>query len=91
MMDLINGSQEFYEVLNEFPVIKGKLKALRVDVKDLQEGQSIEEYFRMKSYSADEIDLLIRKFNSEVKQLLKKGEVNLPQVEQIAEIAEEEE
>lgn len=71
MTQIIESSHEFYEVLNEFPILKDKLESLDLDVKDLREGLTIQEYFISKSYTQDEIALLLRKFNSEVKQLLK--------------------
>lgn len=73
MATLIDATQEFYEVLNEFPVLKDKLRDLHLNISDLKEGLSIEEYFKNKSYSEDEIALLIRKFNFEIKTFLKNG------------------
>jgi hypothetical protein len=74
MATLIDASQEFYEVLNEFPVLKDKLRELHLSDSDIKEGLSIEDYFKNKSYSEDEISLLVRKFNFEIKAFLKNAQ-----------------
>jgi hypothetical protein len=74
MATLIDASQEFYEVLNEFPVLKDKLRELHLNSSDIKEGLSIEDYFKNKSYTEDEISLLVRKFNFEIKSFLKNSQ-----------------
>lgn len=74
MSSLINHNLEFYEVLNAFPILKEKLKKLSFNLSDLKEGESICEYFGKKSYSQDEIDIVVRKLNSEINYYLRNGD-----------------
>lgn len=73
MESLINQDLEFFEVLNAFPCLKEKLQDSKFDLKDLKEGKTIHDYFSQKSYSEEEIDLLVRSLNQDVKHFLKNG------------------
>jgi len=94
MGNLINPNLEFIEVLNAFPCLKEKLSRSNFDLRDLKEGKTIYDYFSQKFYSEDEIDLLVKKLNNDVKYFLKKGNMptmNLQDEKIVLQMEEEEE
>ncbi|MFW6285845.1 MAG: hypothetical protein ACOC16_01590 [Nanoarchaeota archaeon] len=72
---LIYEDLELYEVLNAFPVLKESFEKLGLDISNLNEGETIYNYFKRLSFGDDEIDILVKKINYEIKHYLKNGEV----------------
>ena len=71
----IESNYELFEVLNAFPVLKRSLERLDFKVSDIPEGISVHDYFKEKHLTEDEIDLMLRKFNNEVKLHFKEKHV----------------
>ena len=74
-MDTIFGPHhEFVEILNAFPVLKERLEELHINVSEIKEGETVLDYFLRKSYSDAEIEIFIKKINTDLNYYLKKGE-----------------
>ena len=73
MTDYFNIDFEFYEVLNEFPVLKNSLKSLDFSVSEVKEGESVHDFFEKNSLSEEEIDLIVRRLNRDLTQFMKTG------------------
>jgi hypothetical protein len=90
----INSFDEFYEVLNAFPILKDRLERYNFDLSNVKEGESVIDFFSKKGLSEDEFDLFLKKLNYDIKIYLKKG--NFPKTElkkevEVLVISEEEE
>lgn len=73
MGQLIEPEHEFCEILNAFPILKERVEIL-FNIDNIKDGISIKDYFLKKDYSENEIDLIIKKLNTDIKYFLKKGE-----------------
>lgn len=67
----VGGDHELLEVLNAFPFLEDKSEVLSHIESDIESGETIYDYFIRKDYSEDEIEVLIRKINVEIKSFLK--------------------
>ncbi len=54
---------EFKDVLNTFPVLKETLDELDINLEDIHDGETMDNYFSRKSLSQEEVDVIIRKMN----------------------------
>lgn len=73
MDSLISPHIEFCEILNAFPALGERLEMLNFDVSDLKDGETVFNYLKERNYTDDEIDLLVKRLNSDIKYFLKKG------------------
>lgn len=81
MPTYIEHDYDFYEVINEFPIVREKLEGLDFDLDDIKEGESVAEYLIRKSHNEQEVDLIIRRLNRDVNLFLKKDEPNVIETE----------
>lgn len=73
MVFTIEPSFELSEVLNEFPVLRKSLSKLDFHVEEVVEGESIQDFFEKKDLEEEEISLLVRILNRDVKSFLKRS------------------
>lgn len=73
MGQLIEPEHEFCEILNAFPNLKERVEIL-FNIENIKDGISIHDYFFKKDYSENEIDLIVKKLNTDIKYFLKKGQ-----------------
>jgi len=72
MEEIIKQDLEFYEILNSFPILKTKLKENHFQLKNIEEGITIKEYFSSKHNLEEyEISIIIKKLNKEIQEFLK--------------------
>lgn len=74
MGSLINPHLEFCEIINAFPVLEQRLEMLNFDISDMNDGETVYDYLKNHNYTEDEIDLLVKRLNSDLNYFLKKGD-----------------
>ncbi len=72
---VIDPRLELVEILNAFPVLEEMLKKSNFNLSDIEDGVTFYDYFAQKNMSDDEIYLLIKKLNNDIKCFLKKGKL----------------
>ncbi len=76
MVEHINLNHELYEVLNAFPCLKDVIESMGIDLTNLNEGFTVNDFFSQKGYEESEIEHILKKLNYEVNNFLKTGEIN---------------
>ena len=71
----ITADLEFYEVLNEFPIVEEILSRLDVKLSNVIEGESVTDFFSKCGFNGEEFDWMLKKLNSEVTYFLKFGAI----------------
>lgn len=69
----IDPNLEIYEVLNAFPVLENTLQEFDINPKDIQEGETVEEFLNKLVRSEEEKKILLRRMNTELNYFFKKG------------------
>ncbi len=70
---LISTEHEFIEVLNAFPILRRNLEKMNFETEVVDEGLSVHDFFEKKHLSEEEIDIMVKKLNSDVKCYLRRG------------------
>lgn len=83
MVKYIEAHVDFYEIVNQFPVLREKLVELDFRA-EIKEGESAVDYFERNALSMQETDFLITRLNRELKSFLKnKQEAVAPPVQMV--------
>ena len=59
----LSQNYEFNDVLRTFPILKKTLDDLDINLGDIREGETIDNYFSRKSLSQEEVEIILRKLN----------------------------
>ena len=73
MTDYIESDFEFFEVLNEFPILKDYLRDLHFNLSNVIEGETVRDYFEKNHMSEREIEIIVKRLNRDLTLFIKKG------------------
>lgn len=95
VVNYIKPHVDFFEVVNEFPILKEKLCDLQFRVSDIKEGETVTDFFTRNSLSNEEVNFIITKLNRELNNFMKQTDtkpvVEVKVVEEIEIVKTEEE
>ena len=67
MVQYINGSQEFYELVNMYPVIKKVLERFHFGFNRIKQGETVHDFFQKNCMTQDETNMILSRLNREIK------------------------
>ncbi len=77
---------EFFDVVSAFPALKEVLEKQQIDVSNIEEGVTIYEYLKNQAMSEKEIEVFIKKLNTDLNTFLSEGTCNLMQLEELEDL-----